>query len=449
MARCKNQAFLAKIGVAELAETQEVDFAVLADIDSCVRVETVDRIHSDADFSYYDSFDNPKDAFNCLPDICRNTGTLHLSRRAIGSGVGATFAVKEDATYFYAGILGLYVQATGAYEHTITVSDIKDHDQTNADVYKKITNAEAQAFKLLLVDFSKAPQEQKGEGWQASEEGVLITITSTPQDGQIATVGYSSLIIFESIEDLEGNDVVKIGCLENITGAFTVDATASTCFGAKYDPASAKIERTLVGKKATPNYHLLNPLIVRGEFKEGSDITTGRKEVKEKIIDGVRYGYVKAVDMFEEECAFTTVTRDDECHITEAQLVRISTPVHLTLETMQFFIMTTAQYEQEDLGTILVHESLIGKFVIVSYPKRTHVQQFVGNTDHINERRVRMSYKMCHTDGVQTQYVFNNVLITSFPGTITKEEGSFEFTISIQKDRNGNFFEMNRLWGKR
>jgi len=449
MARCKNEAFLAKIGLEKLGDTQEVDFAVLTDIDSCVRLETIDRIKVEGDHSYYDSFDNPKDQFNCLPDSCHNTGTLHVSRKEAGKGISATFAVKEDATYFYAGILGLYIQGKGRYEHTVIVSDIKDHEQKNADVYKRITNAADREFKLLLVDFSKAPEEQRGDGWQASEEGVLIQVISTPKEGQTAKVGYSSMIIFESIEDLEGNDVVKIGCLENITGAFTVDATTSTCFGAKYDPNSTKIERTLVGKKATPNYHLLNPLIAKGEMKDGFELVSGRKEVKERFVDGVRYGYVKVADMYEDECAFTTAARDDECHVTEAQLVRVSTPVLLDLESTQFFVMTTSQYTQDDLGVLLFHESLIGTDVVVSYPKRTRVEQFIGSTEHINERRVRMSFIACQTDGVQVQYIFNNVLITSFPGTITNEEGSFEFTISIQKDRNGQFYEMNKLWGSR
>ena len=62
-------------------------------------------------------------------------------------------------------------------------------------------------------------------------------------------------------------------------------------------------------------------------------------------------------------------------------------------------------------------------------------------------RKTRMSYTKVWTDGVKYRYVFDNVLITSFPDEVTDEETEFEFTITIQKDATGRFGRAYRILG--
>ena len=73
------------------------------------------------------------------------------------------------------------------------------------------------------------------------------------------------------------------------------------------------------------------------------------------------------------------------------------------------------------------------------------VEHFVGNENDLEYRRVRMSFSKMQTDKTRIVYVYNNVLITSFPETVNNEEGSFNFNISIQRDQNGNFYEKFRI----
>ena len=59
----------------------------------------------------------------------------------------------------------------------------------------------------------------------------------------------------------------------------------------------------------------------------------------------------------------------------------------------------------------------------------------------------RVSYAKVHTDGVKYRFVFDNVLITSFPNAMTEEETEFAFTINIQKDAQGRFGRAYRILG--
>ena len=58
-----------------------------------------------------------------------------------------------------------------------------------------------------------------------------------------------------------------------------------------------------------------------------------------------------------------------------------------------------------------------------------------------------MSYTKTWTDGVKYRFVFDNVIITSFPDEVTDEESEFEFTVTIQKDATGRFGRAYRILG--
>ena len=81
----------------------------------------------------------------------------------------------------------------------------------------------------------------------------------------------------------------------------------------------------------------------------------------------------------------------------------------------------------------------VGKKILISYPKTVDVEEFIISADDINEIRTRMSYIRRYTDGQKYRFVFDNVLITSFPDAITEEESEFAFTVSIQPDAYGRY----------
>lgn len=447
MARCKNDTLLAKIGTKKLNKQVEVDFAVLTDVDSCVKVNTknfIDHVGTSATFNSYQS---PEDLFNCLAEGCRNTGTLIVSNGA-GLPAGATFAVAADATEFVAGVVTYYVDfpKAGTYKLVTTIADILDKTQTNSDVYEKEITVIGSGFYPVVIDLSKVPTSVKGTGWVASESGVTLKLeVSSDDETLIPTIGFSSVSIYDSIEEFEVNDVVKIGCLDEFAGEFTVDPVDASCFGGGYDPTSIAIERTLTGKSATPNYWKLNPLMSKGDQTTGWTIQTVEREIATTSIGGINFGYLQLADMNMDECAFTTAAISDECNVTDATLNRVSSPVVLDINEKQFIVLDGTTTSIADAGKVIFHESLVGKKVVISYPKKVDAEHFIGSEDALEERKVRMSFTQEQTDGVKMVFVYNNVLITSFPGTLNNEETSFEFTISVQRDKNGRFFEAYRV----
>jgi len=172
---------------------------------------------------------------------------------------------------------------------------------------------------------------------------------------------------------------------------------------------------------------------------------TVEREITSTTINGITYGYVQLADMNMEECSFTTAAIADDCNVTDSMLNRVNSPVVIELNEKQFIVLDGVTTSNADAGKLLFHSSLIGKNVIISYPRQVDVEHFVGNEEALDTRRVRMSFTQEQTDGVKTVYVYNNVLITSFPGTLNNEETTFEFTISVQRDRNGNFYEMYKV----
>ena len=98
---------------------------------------------------------------------------------------------------------------------------------------------------------------------------------------------------------------------------------------------------------------------------------------------------------------------------------------------------------------ILFNQVHIGRDVLISYPKVVDVTDSFELTDeNVNELRTRMTYVKCHTDGSKYRFVFNNVLITSFPDALSEDDDAEgELTISIQRDSNGRFGYAYRIVG--
>lgn len=443
MSRCRNNTLISKIGMKTLTKTTEVDFAVLTDLESCIKVNTRNYLSYDGSSATFNVFQTPDDMFSCLPEGCKNSGTLTVAGSV--DPVSATFAVRADATEFPAGVITYYVYlpTAGTYTLETIISDIVDQSQENAYVYEKSLVAMAPGFHPVVVDLSEVPDEVRGDGWvEPSTNGIILTLRAGEGSGLniLSTIGFSSVYIYHSIEDFEVNDTIKVGCIDEFSGEFTMDPRDASCFAAGYDPESIAIERTITAKSVTPNYWKLNPLT------KSRGLTTGwipqTVEMEVRLTEDECYGYVQLPDMNMEECSFLLITRGENCNITDAMLNRVSTLVPVGINERQFIVLDPMSTEA---GKILFHDSLVGEKVIVSYPKAVDVEHFVGNDHDLDARRVRMSIVKEQTDGVLVNYVYNNVLVTSFPDTINNEETTFDFTIAVQRDRNGNFYEMFKV----
>ena len=349
----------------------------------------------------------------------------------------AVFKSATDATKYSAGVMTFYAYShkggTGTY--TVNVTDIRESSFTNYRTYTgNITYPDGGGFALVVVDLSTAGLGV-GTGWTPSAYGVKMEITVTNTD-TTARVGISSISLFESIMDLEGNDVVKLGCLQSIGGDDTADPLETSCFGEGYDEESVSVSRTLTAQSWTPNAWKLNPLVSRGDKTEGFIMDTVEVTVPED-------GKIILADAYRDQCGMVYVALSDSCNVTDAVLNRVNVGNSgITLDSDQFAVETNV-----DNGIVVrVDTALVGKVLVVSYPKLVEDGvHFVANTNALNDRKTVMTYKRLLNDGTIEVFIYRNVLVTSFPMTISKSDTDFEFSVSIQKDRKGNYYEYMRF----
>ncbi|MGH2251842.1 hypothetical protein ACQ1Y7_15000, partial [Enterococcus faecalis] len=82
-----------------------------------------------------------------------------------------------------------------------------------ADVYrKKFTGTKD--YNPIFIDVSVVPEEVLGEGWQANERGVYVSITvATEEEIPLKQIHISSISFYNSIEEVQNDEVVTIGCI--------------------------------------------------------------------------------------------------------------------------------------------------------------------------------------------------------------------------------------------
>lgn len=456
MNKCNlNRVVAQKVGYNKVEKTQEVDFNLSTDIDACVKINTKNYLaYEGATAPVYSRLAVPQDMINvCAVKGCKNTGTLIISTKNEGSDsnythtASATFAKATNAVLISAGIVYFYVDfpKAGTYTVDLTIGDIKDSELTNGDKYTQEVTVTSEGYKPISFDLSMAPSEDVGTGWNPTTSGITMQIDVYTQDATEAgyMVGLSSISIFEDVEDLATNEVVKLGCMTGIEGDDTIDAMEEQCLGAQYDTSTTSVERTITASTWTPNVMMLNPLIHRTEVTEGFYIATVEMTVAQDA-ENENYGSVQLADSYDEVCGFIYSSIADSCNINDSILTRINNPNLMNLDERQFQVINSFLNPTVDVegSKLYFNKALVGKTVIISYPRAVEVEEFIATEAGINERRAQMSYTKKQSDGVVEVHVYDNVLITSFPQTINNSNSEFSFTISVQRDKNGNFFRI-------
>ena len=177
MSNCNiNKIISDKLSVSKLTKTQEIDITIMSDIDSCLKINTrkFEKITGTA--SAYTSRTIAPDLINvCESFGCKNTGTLFITSKetnaegADGNKVhtsGAVFKALKNALDFAAGVVYYYVNVPQAGTYTITtkISDVLDHEMTNADEYTSTLKADKEGFYPVQIDLSTVPTKVSGKG---------------------------------------------------------------------------------------------------------------------------------------------------------------------------------------------------------------------------------------------------------------------------------------------
>lgn len=430
MTRCKNDTLISKIGVQKLQKTTEVEFSVNNYLPDCRRILASKFINNVT--ATFDRFASPANQFECVRKGCVNSGTLY------NSGAATVYKAKWDAVEFANGIITFYTIGSNG-NATVQISDSEAF--TNADSYtidlSKLQDG-ADGYKAVVVDLSQTPT-QVGDGWTPNHVAAYIKITLTAASGDTASeMGISSIAVFDTLDDFEASATVRMACLSTLAGgSLDFEAVEATCFGDAGidDEAIDSFEQTMTGKALTPNYMILNPLFGKGEATSGWDTENVEKVIEAGTGDDAGYGVVVLADKASDECGFISVARADNCNVTDAHMVELSVPNRVTIDSKHFFVIDN----EDGSATVYFNEALVGQTVVISYPQEAEVEEYVFDADNVRYKNTRMSYTKTWTDGVKYRFVFDNVLITSFPTEVTDEETEFEFTVTIQKDATGRF----------
>lgn len=433
MARCKNDALLAKIGVNKITRDMEVDFTVLSTLPDCKRINakayTSNKAGQESVTATFSALTRPKNQFECMGGNCVTSGTLY------NNGGTTVYHAPFDATEFANGVITFY--AVGSTSVVVKISS--DADFTNADSYTVYPGtADSNGFAPYVVDLSATPTTV-GTGWTPSATGVYISFAITGDTP--SAEGLSSISIYDEKEDFESNAVVKISCLTDISGDIDIDAAEETCWTGGYDTDSLSFERTITGKALTPNYWLLNPLLGKGTATKGFEITSIERTIVAGTGTEAGYGKVTLADLYQSECGFVGIALADNCDVTEGMLTRLDVPTLISMGEMHFIVIP----DEDNITDIFFNSAMVGQTVVISYPKEVDIEELVADVDNVGTRRVRMSYKEEQTDGTKWVYVYDNVLVTTFPQSLTEDETEFSFTISIKKSEDGHYYRKYRI----
>ncbi|MEE0896075.1 MAG: hypothetical protein U0L88_00390 [Acutalibacteraceae bacterium] len=437
MAKCKNEKFMATVGASKLHNKVEVDFDVQRNLPDCQKISAGKYVSTTATAPRFDRFRIPKNQFECMQGSCVNSGTLMAN-----AGFSAIYKFKLDAAEFAAGVLTFYaLGTTGTAE--VQISDAPAF--TDADKYTiqlaDMAHGE-DGYTAVVVDLAQTPADV-GNGWSAEGEAIYVKITLS------AATGLSTIAMFEDMDDFAVSTHVIARCLSGIDGSWDLDVAEETCFKkGQFDTSDLQgIEKTVSYRGITPNYWRMMPMYKKGNLTKAWDKET--VEVTVKALSSTSYGYVTLDDIDQDECGFISVQALYDCresqNMSDALLYRLAIPSKVDVDEDHYQLIDNG----DGTTTILFNEVHIGQAMLVSYPKVVDVKDSFDITDEdVNEVRTRMSYVRCYTDGTKYRFVFDNVLITSFPDALTEDDDAEgEFTVSIQRDANGRFGYAYRIVG--
>lgn len=436
MAKCKNEKFMSTVGVNKLTKNVEVDFDVQRNLPDCQKINAGRYVSTTADNPRYDRFKIPKNQFECMQGLCVNSGTLY------NNGADTIYKFKLDATEFAAGVLTFYVLGTTGNAE-VTISDAVGF--IDADKYTIALADMAHGddgYTAVVVDFTQTPTDI-GTGWSGTGDSIYVKVKVT------GATGISTLAMFESMDDFAVSTHVIARCLTGVDGSLDLDVAERTCFkGGQFDTSDLNgIEKTVSYKAITPNFWRLSPMYRKGYLTKAWDRET--VEMTVKALSGTDYGYVTLDDIDQDECGFISIQVLYDCrdsqNAAEAMLDRLAIPSKVDMDGGHYQLIDNG----DGTTTILFNEIHIGKSVLIAYPKVVEVADSFDITDEdVNEVHTRMSYVKCYTDGSKYRFVYNNVLVTSFPDALSEDdEQEGELTLNIQRDANGRFGYAYRIIG--
>lgn len=428
MGRCNNAAVLAKIGQKKIDNNAEISFSVRRDLPDCRKIDAKKAIGESLPYNRYQK---PVNRFECDPVGCSTYGTATVA-------TAAKYFAEFDATEFAAGVITFYAKPS-SYPATATVTVSSESALTNADVYTVTLTQDMEmpdGFVPVLIDLAKTPSSESGSGWAPSASGAYINIAFS------VSTGLSTITVLDSIEDFETVATVKMACISSAGGSYDLSAVEEACREAELDDSLSTLSFPITCNLITPNWYLMNPMYEKGEQVEGFKPNTIKKTVEEYTVgegaDAKTYGRVIVTDAHDTECRFWAAQIADECTPYESTLAELSIPFLADIDEGHFIVLRGAEV------SVIFNAAHVGQEVLISYPQKADIEEFVFGTDEINSVRTSMTVPYCFDGNVEEVHVYDNVLVTGFPFGLSNSATEVSFTITVTK-KDGKFFRVQRF----
>lgn len=430
--RCNNAEVLNKIGLNALETTTELDFRLRKDLPDCRKINTRNLTGASGAYTY-NKYRKPVNRFECDRKGCVTTGVLMMA--AVDET--ATFRAMYDATEFADGVVTFYVypDAAATFPVTVTFKIANEDTFVNADVYTVQITQDMVAddgFVPVQINLANTPASVEGTGWAPSATGAYLQMSAD----QI--VGYSSISIYDSVDDFDLLEVVTMSCLTTIGGTFDLEVVAQRCQEAKYNDQIDTLNFPVTGSQITPNFMNLFPMVRKGDRNRGYKMTTVKRTIGAD-------GKIILADVNQDVCGYMTVQAADSCDVDT--YTHSSSINQADLDDGHFMVVKNADGTTE----VVFNTSQAGMEVLVRYPMQVEIEEMVANADNLNSSQLSLTvpYSLKSKAGVQEVIlVFDNVFVTSFPLTLTSEaENSFAFTLAIGRDDEGNFMRIQKVTG--
>lgn len=435
MARCSNEAVLNLVGAKKLEKTTVVDLRLRRDLPDCRKINTKSFVDNSATNALgYNKYKKPVNRFECNRTGCITTGVLSMNE----ADETVTYRAMYDATEWANGVVTFYVQPDASltdsdYPITVTLAVSEAIDFTNADVYTVSVTKDMvtdDGFVPLMVNLANAPASVEGNGWTPDSTGAFLRLSADKK------VGYSSISIYDSIDDFDLLEAVQISCLTTAGGPFDLEVVTQRCQEAKYNDEIETLNFPVTGTKISGNWMNLFPMLRKGNATKGYVMTA-----VEKTVDA--NGRITLADANQDVCGYITAQAADSCAPTEALYIMSSANSVEDVDDGHFIVVKN----QDGSTDIVFNQSQADVKMRVRYPRQVDIEEWVANADNLNSSELSMTVPYEMSDDTLYNLVFEKVFVTSFPMTITSDTNEFAFQFAIGRDANGNFIYVQKVIG--
>lgn len=451
--KCESQGFVVRAEQMGKLKDQDLIYVSVTDnLTSCAKIDTRTINEGEANGNIenlsngvYNAANVPDDEFGCSKNKCYNTGTYQGSVTTTATDVViGNFKKTMDGNLYLGGLVTAYVMLPdGDHEVSLEIADYTEAEWANSNVITTTVHATqggtASAMypvKFDLTDLS----DTNGTGWTNGSVGVKVRVKIKGTNLKAGDrVGVSSMAFYESIEDLQINQVVAFTCVDTAGDNQSLDVIEGSCSQSEYNSNSGTMTFSMTVNKWTKNFEYLNPTWHTSDETEFGFPHIVTRKVTAGTGELADYGVIQLSDMIEGDCGYVMI-QTPGCANNSSQLTRVSSPVPIPFseaDADKFIVLGRSYNGDNSLGMILVGKQWVGQDLNIIYRQKAEAEvSYI--TNEFREFNCTIMCPFRRKDGEVEWHYYENAFMTTDANNISRtDETTKEIQFSIAADENG------------